>query len=306
MLQALLHELSARRAEPLSRHTFVQVGGEADWFVQVRDRESLIAAVRAAHRTGTPLTVLGAGSNVLIRDGGIRGVVLKNESRGCKQLGDDSIEVESGASFAVLARSTARAGLAGLEWAAGIPGAIGGGLPTNAGAYGSDLSDVLVSVRTVSPEGEIAEFQADELGLRYRDSEMRTGALVGHIATSLTIQLRPGDVYASLAEIDRVETLRKANAPTGPSLGSTFKNPSDDSRTAGQLIDAAGLKGTRIGAAQVSNLHANYILNVDVAHARAVDFIVLIERIQQQVEQRAGIRLDPEIAVIGEEVADDA
>ena len=296
-----MQELPARRTEPLSRHTFVQVGGEADWFLTVRDSESLIAAVSAAHCAATPLTVLGAGSNVLIRDGGIRGVVLKNESRSCKQVGDARIEVESGARFAALARSTARAGLAGLEWAAGIPGAIGGGLPTNAGAYGFELSDVLVSVKTIAPTGETAEYPAGELGLRYRDSALRSGYLAGHIAASLTLQLRPGDVYACLAEIDRVESLRKANAPTGPSLGSTFKNPADDARTAGQLIDDAGLKGTRIGAAQVSDLHANYILNVDVGSARAVDFLALIEHIQQSVEQHAGIRLEPEIAIIGEE-----
>lgn len=301
VLQALMQELAARRSEPLSRHTFVQVGGEADWFVTIRDSESLIAALRAARCAGVPLAVLGAGSNVLIRDGGIRGVVVKNESKRCEQVGEGRIEVESGARFAALARSTARAGLAGLEWAAGIPGAIGGGLPTNAGAYGSELSDVLVSVKTISPEGEIAELPAEALGLRYRDSEFRGGSLAGHIATALTFQLRPGDAYASLAEIDRVESLRKANAPTGPSLGSTFKNPGGGTRTAGQLVDESGLKGTRIGAAQVSELHANYILNVDVAQARAVDFLALIEHIQDSVERHAGIRLEPEIAVIGEE-----
>ncbi|MDE2892933.1 MAG: UDP-N-acetylmuramate dehydrogenase [Chloroflexota bacterium] len=301
VLQALMQELAARRGELLSRHTFVQVGGEADWLVTIRDSDTLIAAVRAAHCAGEPLAVLGAGSNVLIRDGGIRGVVLKNESKGCRQLGEGRVEVESGARFAALARSTARAGLGGLEWAAGIPGAIGGGLPTNAGAYGSDLSDVLVSVKTISPEGEIAEHRADALGLRYRDSEFRGGRLAGHIATSLTLQLRPSDAYASLAEIDRVESLRKANAPTGPSLGSTFKNPAAEYRTAGKLIEDAGLKGARIGAAQVSDLHANYILNVDVARARAIHFLALIEQIQDSVERYAGLRLEPEIAVIGEE-----
>ena len=164
------------------------------------------------------------------------------------------IEVDSGYRFAALARTTARAGLAGLEWAAGIPGAIGGGLPTNAGAYGSDLSDVLVSIRTVSPEGESCYFEADELGLEYRDSRLRSGSLAGHIITTVTLQLQHGDVFASLAEIDRVESLRKQHAPTGPSLGSTFKNPTGDTRSAGQLIEAAGLKGVRIGAAQVSDL----------------------------------------------------
>ena len=126
----------------------------------------------------------------------------------------------------------------------------------------------------------------------------------GHIVTTVTFELRRGDVYASLAEIDRVEALRKTNAPTGPSLGSTFKNPASDDRTAGQLIDEAGLKGTRIGAAQVSNLHANYILNVDVGSARAADFLALIKHVQDRVEQRFAIRLEPEIAVLGEEPAD--
>ena len=160
-------------------------------------------------------------------------------------------------------------------------------------------------MKTISPDGETAEHPVDALGLRYRDSELRSGALAGCIVTSLTFQLRPGEAYSSLAEIDRVESLRKANAPTGPSLGSTFKNPSGDSSTAGQLIDEAGLKGTRIGAAQVSDLHANYILNVDVPNARAVDFLALIEHIQESVERHAGIRLEPEIAVIGEEATVD-
>ena len=303
-LQAMMQELGALRAESLSRHTFVQVGGPADWFVVARDSEALIAAVRTAHCAGAPLSVLGAGSNVLIRDGGIRGVVLRNESKRCRMVADARIEVDSGYRFAALARSTARAGLSGLEWAAGIPGAIGGGLPTNAGAYGSELSDVLVSVQTISPDGEPSEFDADELGLTYRDSRLRNGSLAGHVITTVTLQLRHADAFISLAEIDRVESLRKAHAPTGPSLGSTFKNPTSDPRSAGQLIDEAGLKGTRIGAAQVSELHANYIRNVDVPNARATDFLALIVHIHGQVNQRFGLSLEPEIAIVGEEPAD--
>ena len=304
ILQSMMHELGALGDEPLSRHTFVQVGGPAEWFVAVRDRESLIDTVRSAHRAGTPLTVLGAGSNVLIRDGGLRGVVLKNDSRGCRQVGDALIEVDSGVRFAALARSTARAGLTGLEWAAGIPGAVGGGLPTNAGAYGSQVSDVLVSATTVAADGTLAEWTVDELDLNYRDSNLRGGTLQGHIVVALTLQLQRGDVYTSLAEIDRVETLRKTNAPTGPSLGSTFKNPSTDPRSAGELIDAAGLKGTRFGAAQVSELHANYILNVDVGNARACDFLALIATIQRCVAERFQVQLEPEIAILGEEATD--
>ncbi len=297
-----MQELEARRSEPLSRHTFVQVGGPADWFVNVRDTAVLLEVVRASRCADTPFTILGAGSNVLIRDAGIRGLVLKNETRGCRQLDDALIEVDSGTRFASLARSTARAGYAGLEWAAGIPGAIGGGLPTNAGAYGSDLSDVLVSARAISPDGDLVEFDAHELDLSYRSSRLREGDLASYIVTSLTLQLLPGDVYQSLAEIDRVEALRKSNAPAGPSLGSTFKNPQDDPRSAGQLIEQAGLKGARIGAAQVSALHANYILNVDVPHARASDFLALIELVQGHVREGLAVSLDLEIAVIGEGV----
>lgn len=299
-----MQELGALHGEPLRRHTFVQVGGPADWFVTVRDREALVDTIRAARCADTSLTVLGAGSNVLILDGGLRGVVVKNETRSCRKIGEAMIEVDSGMRFASLARLTARAGLTGLEWAAGIPGAVGGGLPTNAGAYGSELSDVLVSVSAVGPNGEQSMLTTDELGLSYRDSNLRSGELRGHIVTSLTFQLRQGDVYSSLAEIDRVEALRKTNAPAGPSLGSTFKNPDGASRNAGQLIDQAGLKGVRIGTAKVSDLHANYILNVDVASAKAADFLALISHIQQQVEKQFEIRLQPEIAVIGEEADD--
>ena len=301
-----MQELGALHGEPLRRHTFVQVGGPAEWFIVIRDRETLVDAVRAARCADASLTVLGAGSNVLIRDGGLRGVVLKNETRACRNVGDAMIEIDSGVRFASLARSTARAGLTGMEWAAGIPGAIGGGLPTNAGAYGSELSELLVSISAVTPDGRVEMYATDELGLTYRDSKLRSGELQGHIVTSLTLQLRHGDVYSSLARIDHVEALRKANAPTGPSLGSTFRNPEDDQRSAGQLIEQAGLMGTRIGAARISDQHANYILNVDVGNARATDFLALISHIQNQVEEHSGIRLQPEIAVIGEEVVGDS
>ncbi len=301
-LQETLDALGARADEPLGRHTFVQVGGPADWFVTARDRAALLEIVRSARCAGTPLTVLGAGSNVLIRDGGVRGVVLKNEAKGCRQVGEARIEVDSGVRFAALARSTARAGLRGLEWAAGIPGAVGGGLPTNAGAYGSELADILVAVQTIAPDGGVARLSADQLGLGYRRSQLRGGALEGHVAVSLTLQLTRGDADAALTEIERVEALRKANAPTGPSLGSTFRNPTDDPRPAGQLIDQAGLKGVRIGAAQVSEQHANYIRNVDVSQARAADFLSLIAQVRERVAQRFGVRLELEIAVLGEEV----
>ena len=296
----LLHELGARRGEPLNRCTFVQVGGPAEWFLGVDRREALVEAVRAARRSQIALTVLGAGSNVLIRDGGLRGLVIKNDTRGCRQIDETLIEVDPGVRFAALARSTARAGLSGLEWAAGIPGAIGGGLPTNAGAYGSELCDVLVSVQAIDRAGEAVTLDAADLGLSYRDSRVRSGDLQGCVVTALTLQLERGDVAASEREIDRVESLRKANAPVGPSLGSTFRNPSVGP-PAGERIEQAGLKGERIGAAQVSERHANYIQNVDVPNARAADFLALIARVQDRVASHSGVRLEPEIAVIGEE-----
>ena len=304
-LPSLMREQGARPREPLGRHTFVQVGGPADWFVRARGAAALIDVVCAARCAGAPLTILGAGSNVLIRDGGIRGIALRDDTRGYRRIGEDRVQVASGMRFAALARATARAGLAGLEWAAGIPGAIGGGLPTNAGAYGSQLSDVLISVDTIDPAGAAAAFDARDLDLGYRTSRLREGDLSDHVVISAVLQLRRGDPQQSLAEIDRVEALRKRNTPTGPSLGSTFKNPSRGARSAGQLIDQAGLKGTRIGSAQISRLHANYILNVDAPNARAAHFLALIARTQETVQRRFGIPLELEIAVIGEEPRDD-
>ncbi len=303
-MPALMRNLKARPNELLSRHTFVQVGGPADWFVYARDTTMLIDIVRATQSAETPLTILGAGSNLLIRDGGVRGVVLKNEARSCRQMDDARVEVDSGTRFAALARSTARAGLTGLEWAAGVPGSIGGGLPTNAGAYGSHLSDLLVSVNAIAPDGALVTIDAQDLGLAYRTSRLREDDLRDHVVTSVVLQMQRGDPSQSLAEIDRVEVLRKRSAPVGPSLGSTFKNPPRDSRSAGQLIDQAGLKGVKIGSVQVSRLHANYILNIDVSSARAAHFLALIAQIQETVLRRFCISLELEIAVIGEGARD--
>ncbi len=307
-VEQAMAELGAAPNVPLARHTFVQVGGPADWFLTVRNRCELTSALAVARECELPLHVLGAGSNVLIRDGGLRGLVIKNESRACRLVSDADndpsvqvIEIDSGARFATLARATARAGLIGLEWAAGIPGAVGGGLPTNAGAYGGELADIFVSAETVAPDGTEITLWPGDIDLRYRDSALRSGPHAELIVTSVRLRLRKGDPQAAFAEIERVERLRKTNAPTGPSLGSTFRNPPGDHRSAGVLIDQAGLRGHRFGAAQVSTLHANYILNRDVANATAADFIALIEHIQQQVRDQFGISLEPEIALLGEE-----
>ena len=304
-----MRAFGAWRNERLARHTFVQVGGPADWLVIARSRCQLVNAITAARELQLPLQVLGAGSNVLIRDGGIRGLVIKNDSRDCSLTSDVDqdpgakiIELDSGARFASVARATARAGLTGLEWAAGIPGAVGGGLPTNAGAYGSELADILVSAQALTPAGEVITLYPSDLELGYRDSSLRSGSHARLVVTSVRLRLRRGDPETALAEIDRVENLRKANAPTGPSLGSTFKNPVNDLRSAGQLIDEAGLRGYRIGAAQVSVRHANYILNQDVARASATDFTNMIEHIQTRVQERFQVALEPEVAVIGEEL----
>lgn len=305
----VMQELGAQRNERLARHTFVQVGGPADWFVVARNRCQLINAVAVASELLMPLQVLGAGSNVLIRDGGIRGLVIKNDSRDCSLVLDTHadpaeriIELDSGVRFASAARATARAGLTGLEWAAGIPGAVGGGLPTNAGAYGGELADILVSAQALTPAGQEVTLYPSDLELDYRDSSLRSGTHADLVVTSLRLRLRRADPETALAEIDRVERLRKANAPTGPSLGSTFKNPAGDPRSAGQLIDQTGLRGHRIGAAQISTQHANYILNQDVARASATDFMSMIEHIQTRVHERFGVRLEPEIALLGEEL----
>ncbi len=296
-----------RTDEPMSRHTTFGIGGPADYFVRTSDESALRAAAAAAHTEGAPVFVLGAGSNILVGDGGVRGVVLEHRSRGAEAPrfdiggtpvdGDEfEIAVSAGTSFARLARASARQGLGGLEWAAGIPGTLAGAVVYNAGAYGGCLADVLVDIRVLGTDGKQRSIQADALGLAYRSSEFTRGLLRDRLVLAVTLRLHRRDAGAALARIEELETRRKASAPRGRNAGSVFKNPSE--HPAWWLIDQVGLRGHRIGDAQISEKHTNYFVNV--GEARAADVAELMTLAKRRVAERFGITLEPEVSRVGE------
>ncbi len=283
-----------RRNEPLARHVSFRIGGPADVLVLPPTLESLDAAVAWLYEEDVPFVVLGRGSNVLIADRGIRGVVLKT-GRGQEHVRYDGprVHAECGVSLPRLSRRTAERGLAGLEFAAGIPGSVGGAVAMNAGAHGCSIADVLVSVRARTPGGLVTWSSAD-LGLRYRHSLFQDQA---GVVLDCDLKLRPAPAAETVARLEQWLETRAESQPLGPpSSGCIFRNPEGD--YAGRLIDAAGIKGLRVGGAVVSDRHANYILNTGGATAR--DVLELIGQVQARVRDRAGRDLATEIKMLGE------
>jgi len=289
-----------REQEPMARHTTFGIGGPADYYVVAANRAELIRATLAAREADAALFVLGSGSNILVGDGGVRGVVLENQASAVADPspgdGASLVTSESGMPFAALTRHVARLGLRGLEWAAGIPGTMGGAVVYNAGAYGGCLADVLRGVTLLQPDGREEPVGAAELGLAYRSSAFTRGLLRDRVVLDLTFALQPGDADAALARIAELETRRKASAPRGRNAGSTFKNPA--AHPVWWLIDQVGLRGHRIGDAQVSEKHTNYFCNTGAA--RAADVAALIALAQARVRDSFGIELEPEVAFVGE------
>lgn len=294
-----------REQEAMSRHTTFGIGGPADVYARVHDLEALRRAVQVSADAGLPRFILGSGSNVLVGDSGIRGIVIENKANRVDdaEAADDTVQLhaEAGASFARLARSTAREGLRGLEWAAGIPGTLGGAVVYNAGAYGGCLADVLISIRSFEADGEDATFDAEALGLAYRSSEFTRGRLGDQVITDLYFALEPGDADAALGRIAELEGRRKRSAPRGRNAGSIFKNPPAEEaggHPAWWLIDQVGLRGERVGDAQISEKHTNYFLNM--GDATAPDVVALIELTQRRVHEQFGVRLEREVTLVGE------
>jgi UDP-N-acetylmuramate dehydrogenase len=285
---------AVRRNEPLARHVSFRIGGPADILVLPPTLASLDAAVAWLYGEGLPFTVLGRGSNVLIADRGIRGVVIKT-GRGQEGVVYDGprVHAECGVSLPHLSRRTAERGLAGLEFAAGIPGSVGGAVVMNAGAHGCAMADVLVSARVRTPDGPVTWTGAG-LGLRYRHSRIQDE---GGVVLECDLCLRPAPAAETVARLDGWLRTRAESQPLGPpSSGCIFRNPDGD--YAGRLIDAAGTKGLRVGGAVVSDRHANYILNTGGATAR--DVLELIGQVQARVRDRMGMDLTTEIKMLGE------
>lgn len=282
--------------EPLAPFTWFRVGGKADALFLPADMEDLSTFLSLLD-PAVPLTVLGVGSNVIVRDGGIEGVVIRLAGKAFAEVEVDKEEnqviADAGALDAAVARAAAAGGLAGLEFYAGIPGTIGGALTMNAGCYGSETKDVLVSAWGFDRTGEIRSFQANELGFGYRHNGLPEGEVIWMQAL---FQGRPDDpeaVKARMAEITaRRETTQPIREKTG---GSTFRNP--EGTSAWKLVDEAGWRGKPFGAAQFSDLHANFMINT--GEATAADLEGLGEAVRADVKAKAGVDLHWEIKRIG-------
>ena len=281
--------------EPMSRHTTFRVGGPADALFLPEGEAQLIAALDAALEAEVPAHVIGNGSNLIVRDGGIRGLVIAiGEGMSDIRRNGESVEAQAGASLARVAAFAQGEGLTGLEFASGIPGSLGGGCAMNAGAYGGQLSDALIDARVLL-DGRIVTLDRDGMQMGYRTSlPLRTGGIV----LSARFALRPDDPAAILERMKELNARRRDKQPLNlPSAGSTFKRP--EGHFAGALIEQAGLKGRVVGGAQVSEKHAGFIVNT--GGATAADVLALIALVQDEVQARSGIRLETEVRVLGED-----
>jgi UDP-N-acetylmuramate dehydrogenase len=283
-----------RLNEPLSGYTSWRVGGPADRLYKPADLQDLCDYLGQLP-VEEPLTWIGLGSNLLVRDGGIRGTVLalQGQLNALQRLESNRVRIEAGVSGAKAARFCAREGLVGLEFLAGIPGTIGGALAMNAGAFGSETWERVAAVETIDHQGKLYRRQPGEYQIAYRtvkgpESEWFVAA---------EFALEPGDAEAALLRIKGLLEKRNASQPIGsPSCGSVFRNPEGD--FSGRLIEAAGLKGQCIGGACVSEKHANFIINQGGATAADIESLILY--IQEQVWKHSGVRLVPEVRIIGE------
>ena len=282
-----------RADEPLARHTSFRIGGPADVLATPDSALELAAVVRAAAAAGAPLMMLGGGSNMLVGDGGIRGVVVKL-GRGFRRIVWGAPCVEAGAAVQLgrLARDAAGRGLAGLAYAEGIPGTVGGALFMNAGAYGGEIAGSVDEVEGVDAEGRLRRFGRDALAFSYR----RTALPPGFLVTSVRFRLRPEAVDAVQTRLASARDRRTASQPHGlANAGSIFKNPPGD--FAGRLVEVAGLKGARVGGARISEQHGNFIVNEGAA--RATDVQALMQEAQRVVWERSGVWLEPEVRLVG-------
>lgn len=281
--------------EPMSRHTTLKLGGPADYLAFPRSEEEIAGLFEEADRNGIPVTVIGHGSNLLVLDGGIRGLVIcigKNMRKITRE--GNILKAQAGAMLGSVALEAAEAGLTGLEFASGIPGTVGGGVTMNAGAYDGEMAQVVTEVRGIRPDGTAVCLSREEMDFSYRHSVVQEKDF---IVTEVTFELQPGDPAAIRARMSELNAKRSEKQPLDlPSAGSTFKRP--EGYYAAALIDQCGLKGYSIGGARVSEKHAGFLVNTGTSSR---DFLNLMKKVQAIVEERAGVRLEPEIRIVGTE-----
>jgi UDP-N-acetylmuramate dehydrogenase len=290
--------LKVKFSEPLARHTSMKIGGAADYFIEAESGAALARLLALLNRYRAPTCFLGNGSNVLISDRGVRGAVIRlagEFKRAEWHEEGDAVWVQVGAAHAVtqLVREAARRGFAGLEFAEGIPGSVGGALVMNAGAYGSEFEKVVDQVEGVTQDGEAIHFTREAMTFTYRDSHLPAGTVV----TRVRMRLHKEEAARVSSKVRALITKRKSGQPSGyPNSGSMFRNPPGD--FAGRLIEAAGLKGKRIGQSQISERHANFIVNL--GGAKAEDVRQLMELARGEVKKQFGVELAPEVRLLGE------
>jgi UDP-N-acetylmuramate dehydrogenase len=285
---------AAKFDEPLKRYTAWKIGGPADALLEPKGADELIEAVQRAREHGVPVTVLGGGTNVLVRDGGVRGLTIRlAKSLTGVRIEDRSVTAEAGILYPALANATAGRGLAGLEFATGIPGTVGGAVYMNAGAYGGETRDVL-DWADVFRDGKVVRMRNADLEFSYRRSVLHDHP--DWVVLRAGYTLEPGDPAELKARIKEFRAQRMNGSPNRPSCGSTFKRPPGD--FPGRVIEEAGLKGTRVGQIEVSPVHANYLVNLGGGTAK--DALELIGLVKEKVRERLGIELEPEVRVVGE------
>lgn len=298
--------LKIRRDQPMSLYTTFRIGGSADFLVTAANGEQARAASEWASRIGVPVTVVGGGSNLLVGDRGIRGLVLVarasartvEESHSAEDLGGQvRVRVPAQLHLSRLGHRAARNGWAGLAWAAGLPGMLGGAVVNNAGAHGSEIADYLESIEVLTGDGQVETWPRDRLSPSYRRTVLKAAPRPRRgIVLQATFVLPLGDAAELTARADEYAKWRRSAQPTGACAGSVFTNP--EGTYAGLLIDQAGLKGRQAGGVRVSDLHGNFLVNT--GGGSAADVRELISVIQEAVYQHSGIQLVPEIEQVGE------
>ncbi|MGM0865298.1 MAG: UDP-N-acetylmuramate dehydrogenase [Bacillota bacterium] len=295
-LSKVMHSDNIKRDELLREHLYTKLGGKADFFLTPTTYEEVQNIVKLSNEVDVPFTLLGNGSNLIVKDGGIRGIVLHLKNFKDIKTTDQLIVAQSGAAIIDVSRRALAEKLSGLEFACGIPGTVGGALFMNAGAYGGEVKDVLDYCHVVDREGNLVKRTAAELELDYRHSNISEK---GDIVLEATFSLKPGDYEEIKAVMDDLTDKRESKQPLEyPSCGSVFKRP--PGYFAGKLIQDSELQGTNFGGAEVSTKHAGFIVNKD--NATASDYISLIEHVQKTVKEKFDVELEREVRIIGEDL----
>ena len=294
-LEKIVQPQNIKTNERLEKYTMTKLGGAADVFVTPSNEEEAVAVIRFAAEKNIPVLMLGNGSNMVVRDGGVRGIVIHFNQLDKIEVQGTTIYAEAGALLIHVSKAAAKHGLTGFEFACGIPGSVGGAMAMNAGAYGGEIKDVIFSCKVVTREGEVLTLSKDELELGYRKSII---AEKHYFVLSSTFELQVGVQEEIDAKIADLTFQRESKQPLEyPAAGSVFKRP--PGYFAGKLIQDCGLQGKGVGGAEVSTKHAGFIINKN--NATATDYIQTIQMVQRTVKETFGVDLETEVKIVGED-----